>query len=72
LNEILVSLDEILTQQQCFSLKDLALNGRDLIEAGVPQGTQIGVILNKLMDIVIDDEAVNDKEVLLEIARTMI
>jgi tRNA nucleotidyltransferase (CCA-adding enzyme) len=72
LNGLLVKLDEILVQQQCFSLKDLAVNGKDLIEAGVPQGTQIGVILNKLMDMVIDDEAMNDREVLLEIVRKMI
>jgi tRNA nucleotidyltransferase (CCA-adding enzyme) len=50
----------------------LAVNGRDLIEAGVPQGTQIGVILNKLMNMVLDDEAANDREVLLEIARKLI
>jgi tRNA nucleotidyltransferase (CCA-adding enzyme) len=69
LNGLLIKLDEILAEQQCFSLKDLEVNGRDLLEAGVPQGTQIGVILNRLMDMVIDDEAANDREVLLEIAR---
>jgi tRNA nucleotidyltransferase (CCA-adding enzyme) len=65
-------MDEIIEQQQCFSLKDLAVNGRDLIDAGVPQGTKIGIILNKLMDMVIDDEAKNDKTVLLKIAKEII
>jgi tRNA nucleotidyltransferase (CCA-adding enzyme) len=72
LDKLLVSLDEIIIEQQCFSLKDLAVNGRDLMDAGVPQGTKIGAILNKLMDLVIGDEAANDRAVLLGIAREMI
>jgi len=66
IEEILSVLDEIIAQQQCFSLKDLAVNGRDLIAAGVPQGAQIGVVLNKLMDMVIDEIIENDKAVLLK------
>jgi len=64
-------LDEILAQQQCFSLKDLAVNGRDLMEIGIPQGVEIGVALNKLMDLVIDDEVMNEKPVLLRAASEM-
>ena len=71
LNGLLVSLDETIGQQQCFSLKDLAVNGRDLINAGVPEGAKIGVILNKLMDMVIEDEAENDKLILLEITQKL-
>lgn len=69
LDGLVVSLDEIIAQEQCFSLKDLAVNGRDLINTGVQEGKKVGVILNKLMDMVIDDEAENDKAVLLKIAR---
>jgi len=43
LEAVLPLLDEIIAQQQCFSLKDLAINGRDLINAGVPEGTKIGI-----------------------------
>ena len=71
LNELLISTDEIIEQQQCFSLKDLAVNGRDLIEAGISEGAEIGVILNRLVDMVIDEEVANDKEVLLGLARKL-
>ena len=68
LNELLVITDEIIEQQQCFLLKDLAVNGRDLIEAGVSEGAEIGAILNRLIDMVIDEEVANDKAVLSELA----
>ena len=60
--------DEIIEQQLCFSLKDLAVNGSDIIALGVREGAEIGTILNQLVDIVINEEADNDKAQLLEIA----
>ena len=58
-------LDEIISQGQCFSLKDLAINGRDLISLGVPQGIEIGKMLNHLMYMVIDEQVENNKTSLL-------
>ena len=55
----------ILAEQQCFSLKDLAVNGTDLIAAGVPEGPVIGRILNNLLEAVIAGEAANEKQALL-------
>jgi tRNA nucleotidyltransferase (CCA-adding enzyme) len=62
-------LDIVLEQQQCFSLKDLAVNGNDLIELGVPKGVQVGEALNHLIEMVINEEVENDREVLLDIVR---
>ena len=67
MDEVLVCLDEVLEQRQCFSLKDLAVNGKDLINAGVPEGKAVGVTLNKLLDMVINEEAENDREILLKL-----
>jgi tRNA nucleotidyltransferase (CCA-adding enzyme) len=61
LDDVMVVLDEIIEQQQCFSLKDLAVNGRDLIDAGVTEGVQIGKILSRLLDMVINESIENDK-----------
>ena len=72
LDAVLPILDEIIAERQCFSLKDLAVNGRDLIAAGVPQGTAIGAILNRLLEMVVDEEAENDRAVLLEAASELI
>jgi len=50
------------------SLKDLAVNGKDLIEAGIPAGKKLGAILNELFETVLEDPSLNTKEKLLEIA----
>lgn len=47
-------------------LKDLAIDGASLIQLGVPQGKQIGEILHKMLDLVLDDHTKNKREVLLE------
>lgn len=61
-------LDEVLQDDECFSLKDLAVNGKDLIAIGYKSGKEIGEVLNNLLDSVISGEYINEKEKLLEIA----
>jgi hypothetical protein len=68
LDSILLVIDEVIAQQECFSLKELAVNGRDLIDAGLAEGAAIGVMLNKLLDMVIEEQIENDKARLLEAA----
>lgn len=63
---------EILEENQCFSLKDLALNGRDIINLGVERGKQIGTILDMLLEKVIDQPELNDKKILIDIVREFI
>ncbi len=57
---------EICEEQECVSIKDLALNGRDLIELGMEKGTGIGEVLNKLLELVLDEPEKNDKEILIK------
>jgi tRNA nucleotidyltransferase (CCA-adding enzyme) len=71
LDEVLILMDEIVEQRQCFSLKDLAVNGSDLITLGIPGGVKIGAILNQLMDMVIEEQIENDKMKLLETAHRL-
>ena len=61
-------LEEVLQDDECFSLKDLAVNGKDLITIGYKTGKEIGEVLNNLLDSVISGEYINEKEKLLEIA----
>ncbi|WP_288682307.1 CCA tRNA nucleotidyltransferase [uncultured Eubacterium sp.] len=61
-------LEEVLQENECFSLKDLAVNGNDLITIGYKPGKEIGEVLNNLLDSVISGEYINEKEKLLEIA----
>ena len=59
----------ILREAQCFSLKDLAVNGRDLLSLGLKSGPQIGAILEGLLEDVIADRLPNEKEALLNAAQ---
>ena len=66
------ALDAVLAAEQCFSMKHLAISGRDLIELGVPQGREIGRILNALLDQVVDGTLINDRDALIMQALTLI
>lgn len=61
--------EDILASEQCFKLKDLAVNGNDLIEIGIPKGREVGNTLNWLLDMVINGEVENKKNELLNLAR---
>ena len=62
-------IEEVLAEEPCFSVKDLAINGKDLIGLGVPEGTEIGRILNSLLDDVMSERVQNTREELLERVR---
>jgi tRNA nucleotidyltransferase (CCA-adding enzyme) len=51
------------------ALSGLAVNGRDLIQAGIPQGPQIGQVLNNLMQQVLENPELNTREALLGLAQ---
>ena len=55
---------EIQGENACFSLKDLAVNGRDLMELGL-SGPAIGQTLNRLLELVMDEQLPNEKNALL-------
>lgn len=57
--------EEIVRKNECVDLKKLKVSGRDLIEAGIVPGPQIGEILNKMLEEVIDNPQANDKEYLI-------
>lgn len=61
-------IENVISSEQCFKLKDLAVNGNDLMALGIPQGRQLGDILNWLLNMVINGEA-NNKETLLNLVR---
>ena len=56
---------EIIKDQECLSLKELAVTGSDLIAAGMKPGKEIGNVLQELLELVIDDPGKNTKEYLL-------
>ena len=57
-------LDGIISEQSCLSVKNLAVNGRDLMAVGIENGKIMGNILNKLLNEVCDETLINEKEAL--------
>lgn len=66
LDELKEIAEEIIRQEQCFSLKDLAINGKDLISIGMSPGKELGETLNLLLEAVIDEQVSNERARLLE------
>lgn len=63
--------DELVAENSCLTLKDLAVNGHDLMALGIT-GKEIGVHLNRLLSLVLDEEIKNEKAALLaEIRRNL-
>ncbi len=57
--------EQIKKEGECFQLKDLAVTGQDLITLGMKPGPEVGKMLSKLLDIVIEHPEENQKEKLL-------
>ena len=56
-------------EERCFSLRDLAVDGRDIMALGVPEGPAVGRTLRTLFGRVLDGELANRREELLAAAR---
>lgn len=67
LDGIRAGVEDLAAQGQCFSLKDLAVNGRDVIAAGVAPGPEVGRVLDGLLDQVISGEVPNEQKALLNL-----
>lgn len=57
---------KIIEAKDCLTLKELAVSGSDLIQAGMAEGPALGETLKELLELVIDDPKKNTKEYLLE------
>lgn len=62
-------LAEILSGDECYTLKDLMVTGRDLKEQLALEGKALGAMLDMLLDAVICEKCENEKTALLEFAR---
>lgn len=59
---------QILEQRQPLCIKDIAINGSDLIKLGLQPGKAIGEILQHLLEKVLEQPELNNKELLKEMA----
>ena len=49
--------------------RDLAIDGKDLLDAGVPAGPEVGALLDRLLDAVISDPVLNSRQRLLDLVK---
>ncbi len=66
LDKLKLLANEIICQEACFCLRQLAVNGDDLIDFGLTPGKEIGACLQKLLDAVVDGDVENEKTALLQ------
>ena len=59
---------EITDAKDCLTIKQLAINGKDLIALGVKPGKEIGDILQELLNQVLGSPELNNRETLLSMA----
>lgn len=64
-------IESVLEKKSALGIKDLAVNGRDLMQEGIPSGKAMGMILNELFETVTESPAMNEKEKLLALAKNI-
>lgn len=64
--------DEILRAGDCIRLKDMAVTGRELIDAGMKPGPEMGTVLNRLFQLVLEKPECNNREYLMKSAEQFI
>ena len=69
LDAVEAGLAKLEQENACFRLRDLAVNGDDLLAMGYSSGRQLGDTLYKLLDAVMDDACPNERASLLKLAK---
>jgi len=64
--------EHIINSKECFSLGELCVTGRDLLEIGHPPGKELGETLGKLLDHVIENPHNNSREKLLALMKASV
>lgn len=63
---------EILNKEECVSLKELQINGKDLIAIGIKPGKRMGELLNHMLSAVLENPSLNERDILLLMAKQML
>lgn len=59
----------IMAENQCLKLSDLAIGGSDLISLGMKPGREMGNMLKQLLDMVLEEPGLNDRDKLTKIVK---
>ncbi len=64
-------ISDLIEQNACLKVTDLAINGHDLMAAGFAPGPGLGLVLDALLELVLEEHIPNEKEALMAAAATM-
>lgn len=70
--KVLRTVNRVLKSEMCFKLSQLAVNGRDILNAGLAVGKEVGRLLESLLFAVIEGKTVNEKKALLSCAEKIL
>lgn len=71
LKELQKRIDKIIEEEHALSVADLKVNGEDVMkELKIKPGPKVGQVLHALLEKVLDDPKLNQREILLELIRT--
>ena len=59
----------ILERKDPLSIRDLAINGEDIISVGIREGRNVGALLARLLEIVLNNPELNERDALLDIVK---
>lgn len=71
-NALMTALDALMAQNACFSLRQLAIGGHDLMAASIPKGRMVGQTLAYLLEEVMEERLSNDRDALLAAAQSFL
>ena len=63
-DEVQAMMEKVIDEQACFSVKNLAIHGNDVVAKGL-RGKQVGIALQRTLNAVMDGEVPNEKDDLL-------
>ena len=64
-NDLERTLDEVIASNGAFTIRQLAIDGNDLMAFGIPEGPDVGTLLNAALHAVIDEQVPNERDALL-------
>ena len=56
----------VIANKDPLTIKELAVTGSDLIQMGIPQGKELGEKLGELLELVLEEPEINNREELLK------
>ena len=63
--------EKVMREEQCVKKSDMKIKGKDLIALGMKPGKELGAVLDRLFEIVLDEPEKNTKENLIEEAHKL-